>query len=219
MVNLDAHQRPPDLLRQVYKKYSKRDKDHFKHDAQIIDLAAGLRSEQYDDFVETKHGLEKQHIKQVFQNFLCHNKQFNCIDLEDGWHLTGTAYECKSIKGMSARISELPARLISISLCLLGLTIVPALLPISVQKSLLSRIFHRDFSNPKHKTNVDLHYDMTRPSREQSLFDSDPSTSHQVKPRDPEVHKPLTVGQLLNKKLRWMTLGGQVSRSLCSKRP
>lgn len=96
----------------------------------------------------------------------------------------------------------------------IGLTIVPTLLPISVQKSLLSRLFHRDFSDPKHKTNVDLHYDMTRSTRGESLFDYDPTSSHLVKPKDSEVHKPLTVGQLLTKKLRWMTLGGQVCFAL-----
>jgi len=110
MVILDAHQRPPDLLRQVYKKYSKRDKDHFKHDAQVIDFASGLRSEHCNDFAEIKYGLEEQHVKQVFQSFLHQNDQLNCIDLEDGWHLNGTAYECKSIDGRRARIRELCAR-------------------------------------------------------------------------------------------------------------
>lgn len=28
-------------------------------------------------------------------------------------------------------------------------------------------------------------------------------------PKDPSVHKPISVRQMLEKKLRWMTLGGQ----------
>jgi alkylated DNA repair protein alkB family protein 1 len=68
-------------------------------------------------------------------------------------------------------------------------------------------MFHRDLSEPQHKTNIDLHYDLRRPPPGQSFFDLDLDTS--VHPKDPNVHKAITIQQLLNKKLRWMTLGGQ----------
>lgn len=90
-----------------------------------------------------------------------------------------------------------------------GLVVVPSLLPISVQKSLLSRMLHRDLSQSQHKTNIDLHYDLKRPGSEQSFFGCNPDSSELAIPRDKDVHKALTVRQILNKKLRWMTLGGQ----------
>lgn len=40
-----------------------------------------------------------------------------------------------------------------------------------------------------------------------SFFDIPRSTF--LEPLDPETHKPLSVEKVLEKKLRWMTLGGQ----------
>lgn len=43
-----------------------------------------------------------------------------------------------------------------------------------------------------------------------SFFTQSPSSTALVAtPLDPTVHKPLTTAQLLNKKMRWTTLGGQ----------
>lgn len=106
MCNLDAHQRPPDLLKQSYKKYSKRDSDHFKHDVQVIDFSAGLRAEQ-NDFAEIEYGIEEEQIRHVFQSFLHQDGQPGCPNLENNWHFSGTSYECKSINGMSVTNSLL----------------------------------------------------------------------------------------------------------------
>lgn len=97
---------------------------------------------------------------------------------------------------------------------------VPSLFPPTIQTELLSRLFHRDLSNKDHQTNVHLHHDVTYPdhvkgagknssnaSRPYSFFEEDPTRV--LLPRDPTVHKPITVQDLLNTKLRWMTLGGQ----------
>jgi DNA alkylation damage repair protein AlkB len=90
---------------------------------------------------------------------------------------------------------------------------IPELFPPTVQIELLSRLFHRDLPNPEHQTNLHLHYDVTYPEeaedthKPKSFFEDDPSRSFQ--PKDPEVHKPMTVQSLLEKKLRWVTLGGQ----------
>lgn len=98
----------------------------------------------------------------------------------------------------------------------------PSLFPPALQKSLISRMVHRDLSNPKHKTNLHLHYDIVYPSsREdprssaesdvdptQSFFSLPPTSSH-FSPKDPSIHKPLSMSQVMQKKLRWMTLGGQ----------
>lgn len=91
---------------------------------------------------------------------------------------------------------------------------IPSLFPPTIQAELLSRLFHRDLSNPTHKTNLHLHYDVTYPpkSDEQnttpdSFFADDPTRV--LQPKDPQVHKPLTIQNVLDKKLRWVTLGGQ----------
>lgn len=77
-----------------------------------------------------------------------------------------------------------------------------------MQKAILSKLLHRDLVCPEHKTNIHLHYDISYPQHKLSFFDFDPSALV-VAPKDSSVHRPLTAKQLLAKKLRWMTLGGQ----------
>jgi DNA alkylation damage repair protein AlkB len=94
-----------------------------------------------------------------------------------------------------------------------GLFIYPSLLPRQVQVALLDKLLHRDLSNPEHQTNIHLHYHMPELSKQGgedcgSYFDSSSSNLSFV-PKDPSVHKPFTTPQFLNKKLRWVTLGGQ----------
>lgn len=90
---------------------------------------------------------------------------------------------------------------------------IPSLFPPTVQTELLSRLLHRDLPNPEHKTNLHLHYDVTYPeileSRDtpQSFFADNPTRV--LRPKDPKVHKPLNIQSVLEKKLRWVTLGGQ----------
>ena len=90
---------------------------------------------------------------------------------------------------------------------------IPALFPPTVQIELLSRLFHRDLPRPEHQTNLHLHYDVTYPENSEetqmpkSFFGDDPTRTFE--PKDPEVHKPVSVQSLLEKKLRWVTLGGQ----------
>lgn len=101
---------------------------------------------------------------------------------------------------------------------------IPSMFPPSVQTELLSRLFHRDLSNPEHQTNLHLHYNITYPREQLASLgdsnDSDPPDNHPpsffqddparlLYPQDPEVHKPVTVQSMLQKKLRWVTLGGQ----------
>lgn len=87
---------------------------------------------------------------------------------------------------------------------------IPTMFPPTVQIELLSRLFHRDLSNSEHQTNAHLHYDVTYPdenAQSPSFFADDPARS--ICPKDPETHKPMTVQNLLEKRLRWVTLGGQ----------
>lgn len=105
-----------------------------------------------------------------------------------------------------------------------GLHIIPSLLANEVQRALLSKLLHRDLADQQHKTNVHLHHHLlyhptqapSHDSPEKSLnsshasfFNMSPISSESFLPVDPSVHKPLTVSQFLNRKLRWVTLGGQ----------
>ncbi|KAL4877620.1 hypothetical protein BJY04DRAFT_197939 [Aspergillus karnatakaensis] len=104
---------------------------------------------------------------------------------------------------------------------------VPALFSPAVQIELLSRLFHRELSNSAHKTNLHLHYDVTYPVQTSGVVEYRDTTNSLdslksqvlsffednqtriLSPKDPEVHKPLTIQTVMNKKLRWATLGGQ----------
>lgn len=53
-----------------------------------------------------------------------------------------------------------------------------------------------------------MHYDVPYPSQGGTYFDRS-AADLVFLPKDPVVHKPITTAQYLNKKLRWITLGGQ----------
>lgn len=102
----------------------------------------------------------------------------------------------------------------------LGLLLVPGLVPEHNQFDLLSRLLHRDLADQRHHTNVHLHhllpYQATKPRNtchskdgNASFFSMSPHSPELFDPIDHTSHKALTVTQFLNRKLRWMTLGGQ----------
>lgn len=71
-------------------------------------------------------------------------------------------------------------------------------------------MLHRDLSNPKHQTNLHPHYDIPYPpSPSPSLFTLPPDSPVRFDPKDPTVHKPLSIKQVLDRRLHWVTLGGQ----------
>ncbi|KFY29985.1 hypothetical protein V493_02179 [Pseudogymnoascus sp. VKM F-4281 (FW-2241)] len=47
------------------------------------------------------------------------------------------------------------------------------------------------------------------PSETPSFFSYSPNDKTVFKPKDPSVHKPLTISKFMEKSLRWVTLGGQ----------
>ncbi|OQO13406.1 hypothetical protein B0A48_01634 [Cryoendolithus antarcticus] len=109
---------------------------------------------------------------------------------------TGT--RCETTKAFTVyEVSDLP-----------GLFLYPDLLPRDIQLQILAKTFHRDLSNPQHLTNVHTHYDVPTTSARSSYF-SPAAQGLIFSPRDPAIHKPITTQQFLDKKLRWMTLGGQ----------
>lgn len=94
-------------------------------------------------------------------------------------------------------------------LIVVGLFIYPTLFPLELQIALLNKLLHRDLSNADHNTNLHLHYHMptTGDCKDVSLFRLEPTLA--IHPKDPSIHRPISVTQMLEKKLRWVTLGGQ----------
>jgi len=97
-----------------------------------------------------------------------------------------------------------------------GLLIVPSVIPPELQKILLDRIIHRDLSNPRHQTSLHLHWKLPYPDKSEggdelssSFFSLPPDSDVKFEPKDPTVHKPFSVKQVLERKLHWVTLGGQ----------
>ena len=78
-------------------------------------------------------------------------------------------------------------------------------------------MIHRDLSNPAHMTNLHLHYSLpyreggpgTEGEEDRSFFAYATEETPQFVPKDPNVHKPLSVRQVLQRRLSWVTLGGQ----------
>ena len=108
---------------------------------------------------------------------------------------------------------------------------MPSLIPPHAQHLLSNHLLHKALANPMHMTNVHFHHDLPYndliPSKDishpfegvsdlelicgqtRSFFDIAPDHPQTFPPKDPKVHKPITITQFLQKKLRWATLGAQ----------
>ncbi|KAJ4299082.1 hypothetical protein N0V90_004326 [Kalmusia sp. IMI 367209] len=136
MPTLDPHQRPPERIRNVYKKYQKMNSQDLRHDPEIVDL--------------------ERHLPAYLRGKL------RVVDEWDPRRLTATF---RRFGGDNA-----------------GLDALPSSIPVYE---------HADVPGS-------------------SFFSLSPSSLETVaNPLDPSVHRPLDISQLLNKKMRWMTLGGQ----------
>ena len=89
------------------------------------------------------------------------------------------------------------------------------MIPPSTQERLLSQLLHEYLADPEHKTNVHLHHEIPYQdlvpddATQKSFFNIHPTSPLRFAPKDPEVHRSLSIDQFLSKKLRWITLGGQ----------
>lgn len=82
------------------------------------------------------------------------------------------------------------------------------MLPPEVQILLIDRLLHRDLIDTRHKTNIQLHYNVNYPAYAQSFFALPPAFDYIHHGID-GGRAPLTHRAFLEKKLRWITLGGQ----------
>ncbi|KAL5339401.1 hypothetical protein BJX70DRAFT_397851 [Aspergillus crustosus] len=200
IASFNAHDTPPDAVRLRYKQYQKSSLAEINADTSIVDLQS-LDPDDLPGDMSLVQWIPTEALQPAFDRFVPSSQQTEQlkrnIPVYTHQHVT-------------------------------GLLMVPSLVPPSVQIELLSRLFHRDLSNSAHKTNLHLHYDVTYPVQldgipkySDTTTSLDSSKRHHVlsffedsktrilPPKDPEVHKPLTMQNVLNKKLRWATLGGQ----------
>ncbi|KAL3478066.1 hypothetical protein BJX99DRAFT_114107 [Aspergillus californicus] len=196
ITTLNAHEAPPEAVRLRYKHYQKTSLTEIDADASTIDLQA-LRPDDLPSTISLARVISTENVQPAFDK-LAHTKK-------EALKQTIPVYTHRSVT---------------------GLLMVPSLVPPAVQIELLSRLFHRDLSNSQHKTNLHLHYDIEYPievdgvteyretsrqspetGRTMSFFEDNQSRT--LPPKDAKVHKPLTIQSVLNKKLRWVTLGGQ----------
>lgn len=182
--DLNVFEKPPLTLREVYKRFQKLKADALDVDQTIIDFTRGLTNDQKQK-IRVSDWLNQNDVRKASAAFVGSQSVSHCQDVQEASNL---AYEHE----------DLP-----------GLFVIPSLLSPQVQANLLSCIVHRDLSNPLHTTNLHLHYDLPYAEQRKSFFTYPPSAEVQFRPKYPDIHKPLSMSQVLNKKLRWITLGGQ----------
>ncbi|KAL4922817.1 hypothetical protein BDW62DRAFT_3270 [Aspergillus aurantiobrunneus] len=201
ITSLNAHEVPPESVRLRYKHYQKTSLSEIDADATIVDLQS-LDPDQLPSSIALVRSLFTEDLQPAFIRFAG-----ACEQTEEPLQRSIPVFTHQSVT---------------------GLLMVPSLFPPPLQMELLTRLFHRDLSNSAHKTNLHLHYNVTYPvqtdgiteyrdttasldetlgQRAMSFFED--TQTRTLSPKDPEVHKPLTVQNVLNKKLRWATLGGQ----------
>ncbi|KAI4280446.1 MAG: hypothetical protein L6R38_004456 [Xanthoria sp. 2 TBL-2021] len=191
----DPKQKPPDSLRALHKFYQKASADCLANDTNVFDFG-GLQEDVTATKLRIVRLLKGHRLLEVFSRF------------EGYGEASADAEDVKVYEN-----ADLP-----------GLQILPSLLPQSIQRTLLSRLLHRDLSDPKHKTNIHFHHNVPYDSLAArfcsdtespngsggfSFFDCLPESSSCFPAIDPGTHTSLTVAHFLNRKLRWMTLGGQ----------
>ncbi|KAK4941857.1 hypothetical protein LTR10_018333 [Elasticomyces elasticus] len=191
----DAHARPPEALRELFKQ----------------------RRKQCLASIEADHGIIDPHNPDTDStSLLTPSKRFQHVDVE---RLERT-FACDALRYNLplAPFVDKPMGAFVVK-ALPGLYILPSLLTPRMQVALLEKLLHRDLSNPAHKTNLHLHYNVDYPTSTQDLEKCDEALEEcsffaidkmsVLTPKDPALHKPMTVAQMLESKLRWTTLGGQ----------
>ncbi|KZF22522.1 hypothetical protein L228DRAFT_260702 [Xylona heveae TC161] len=185
MQHYNAHERPPEKLRAIYKKYQKLTQAQIDADPNVIDFVRGLTPEQKSQLKIIK-SIPEEALRKI------------CSSLNEASDREKSEIIEASNNASVYELEGLP----------------------DTQSCLLSRLLHRDLSDPRHKTNLHLHYHVPYPTKaegpedgrataHQSFFSYPPNSPLTLAPKDASIHKPLTVSQFLQRKLRWVTLGGQ----------
>ncbi|EXJ63249.1 hypothetical protein A1O7_03696 [Cladophialophora yegresii CBS 114405] len=182
----DPHARPPDSIRERFKELRKRPASELDADSHIIDP----HDPDHTKVSSLPHAVPLNGFEQgtCSRDFGIDTDFFTCLGEEK---LPHKAFE----------VNGLP-----------GLQIFPSLLSPRFQVALLDKLLHRDLSNPMHKTNLHLHHHVQYPAINCSLSSRSffaAARNVALTPKDHTIHKPITYAQILESKLRWVTLGGQ----------
>ena len=213
MINsLDARDRPPESVKKVYRRYQKLTLEAIQSDPAILDFHRGLSGEQ-------QRGV-RQLGSASLSSIVAAYSHLRLAGAHEGVapSLDVPIYESEAIPGEPCKLLTLRDLLFVVDR--LGLLILPALVSEYAQQDLLSILLHRDLADQRHQTNVHLHhllpYQATKPRNTSgsktdnaSFFTMSPGSPDLFLPIDHARHRPLTVSQFFNRKLRWMTLGGQ----------
>ncbi|KAL8284443.1 hypothetical protein RB597_001822 [Gaeumannomyces tritici] len=194
LTELDAHEQPSDRMRAIWKSYARAEPADIVARGDVDDLAEPQKAA---DFV------------------LC--ATLPAQTLTEGFRHLDPAAEPVADDSPVYHHPLLP-----------GLLIFPSVVPPQLQRTLLDKLVHRDLSAPEHQNNLHLHYDVPYPPSQSRLaegqqqeadddeasasfftYDPDSLATPLFQPKDPAVHKPLTVRRVLDRRLHWVTLGGQ----------
>ncbi|KAI9674330.1 MAG: hypothetical protein M1829_003731 [Trizodia sp. TS-e1964] len=195
----NPHESAAASLREAFKKYQKLDASEVDQQEDIIDLRNSLKG------FRKIGAISESEIATIFSNFEGAISTEHQASEKTEPPTDYAVYENDHYTGVV--ILTYPAfwRLNDPST---GLHILPFIFPPHIQLALLARLIHRDLSDPRHKTNIHAHHTVPYDSNK-SFFAFSPSSSQSLAPIDPQSHTSLSIPQFLQKKLRWITLGGQ----------
>ena len=220
MVTLDAHQSAPEDLKELYKRYKKTVLADLAEDKSIIDLEHDT-NEKKTQGLKVVNSVDRSRVK----------FSLPLDDDDNGMAVNDPVSVFESIV-LPGLYTFLPISL-AIESNVPGLCFIPGLLSEDKQIGLLSRLLHRDLSDSRHLTNLHKHYTIPYDSisslpgnadsteKDNSMAIEESSAARYsffrlaanspclLSPHDAAIHRPLTISQFLNKKLRWITLGGQ----------
>ncbi|KAK2061494.1 alkylated DNA repair protein AlkB [Colletotrichum caudatum] len=181
IAELDAHEQPSEAMRAQWKAYSRADQKDLIDGDSIDDPRSSDQAAKFS--VAGKISVDQ--LTTAFS------------------YITSAAVDTPTLQEVPVLYHPL----------LPGLLIAPNLVPPEVQKTLLSLMINRDLSDPTHQTNLHLHYDLPYPKAadgpSESFFSYPPDQTPIFIPKDPSVHKPLSIKQVMERRLHWVTLGGQ----------
>ncbi|KFX96857.1 hypothetical protein O988_05137 [Pseudogymnoascus sp. VKM F-3808] len=184
---LDAREQPPQFMKDIFKRFQRLPLSDICTDSQILDFSNDVLPQG----VRLDREISSEDLQSIYRRFVGDGKDFDAPKSQP-------VYSCEALP---------------------GLLILPSFLPSQVQRELLSRLLHRDLSDPEHLTNVHMFHDVPYPksvstsgeqqSETPSFFSYSPKSKTVFNPKDPSIHKPLTMSKFMEKSLRWITLGGQ----------
>jgi len=204
----DTHALPPQAICDAYKRYQRMDDAAVSADLEIIDFTRGLTEEQDRKLVPVDT-IPSELITVALKAFKVEREEKSA-----GIPEACTVYEHYDFPGTTSfclSLSPIPVPKV-ISDKTRGLRLLPSLLPPSCQNAFVSRLLHRDLSNPLHTTNLHHDYNIPYPPSVDTSFFSYPQSSRDkvfIPKHLHTSHKPLNTAQFLQKKLRYVTLGSQ----------